>query len=581
MMKKSVNIALLLAATAVPGVAQAQDDLTKEITIDRIIVPEERAASRLNANPTLLTPYVKPVKLSFTEYGEPSAIKRSLAFSEPVAWGDTLVATPYRGYAVLGYFPTLNAGASIGYRLINTKRTVLSAWLQDNYYNYRSDYQREDKARFRENAFTVDLGLRQKIGEESVLTAGIDYSNYNIGRNYIKEGLSQGVNNFKLNAGWESHVNGLEYEVKAGWNYFGFTKDENLSSNWPIVSQEAYAPVHENGFNFDAGMKLDLDEKSAFGADIEAEFLSYNRASSFDGVLSENEAAYTAVDAKTRGVITLAPYYQFAYQQLTAHVGVKAQYTVNSGKKFHLAPDVLVNWAPASSFSVYAKLGGGEQLNALSELWQDSHFMTGNMVYQNSHVPITIDGGFVVGLFKGFTFEAFGGYARANDWLMPMAFEGVANFFSAGKLYGWHAGAKASYQYNDLFNVHASIEAAPQGEQSGYYLWRDRAKWQATAGVSVNPIKRLTVDVDYTYRAKRCSYDLAFAPEEECLIDSYCIEKVDLGAINDLTVGVSYQFLNTATFYGRVENLLGKKYLLDSNVPAQGIHGLVGVALKF
>ncbi len=100
-MKYNIKFNILAAAVAmsvVPSVAYGQaEELSNTITIDRIIVPEERAVTRIGAVPELLPPRVKVKRLLFAEYGESSEITRSLMSTKPVQWGDTVVL-PYRGY---------------------------------------------------------------------------------------------------------------------------------------------------------------------------------------------------------------------------------------------------------------------------------------------------------------------------------------------------------------------------------------------------------------------------------------------------------------------------------------------------
>ena len=65
-MKRFVYITILGAALAMPG-AMTADDLNKEITVEKDIVPQEREASRLNRLPQLSLSPVQAKKLSWTD----------------------------------------------------------------------------------------------------------------------------------------------------------------------------------------------------------------------------------------------------------------------------------------------------------------------------------------------------------------------------------------------------------------------------------------------------------------------------------------------------------------------------------
>lgn len=64
---KTIYKALLPALMLLPAAAPAQEQLTKEIDIEREIVPELRAASRMEVFPATMRPVFTPVKLSAGE----------------------------------------------------------------------------------------------------------------------------------------------------------------------------------------------------------------------------------------------------------------------------------------------------------------------------------------------------------------------------------------------------------------------------------------------------------------------------------------------------------------------------------
>ena len=146
---------------------------------------------------------------------------------------------------------------------------------------------------------------------------------------------------------------------------------------------------------------------------------------------------------------------------------------------------------------------------------------------------------------------------------------------------GWHAGIAASYKYRDMVSARVSYETAPQGEDKGYYLWRDRAKHVVNASVTVTPIKPLDITIGYEYRGNRVTYDCVGVKED--VIAGYADDNVkcDLGDVNNLSVGALYRFTPAFSAFARVENILNKKYDILYNIPSQGITGLVGITYKF
>ena len=119
---KTIYITAICAVMAVGTEAQ---DLSKEITIEKDIVPEQLDVTRLSVTPVVSLPAVSKSKLSFIERNRASEIPAQISTLEPVAYADSLSVSPYRGYAGLGYFPTYNTALSAGYRFINSENMCL------------------------------------------------------------------------------------------------------------------------------------------------------------------------------------------------------------------------------------------------------------------------------------------------------------------------------------------------------------------------------------------------------------------------------------------------------------------------
>ena len=118
---KKISYILLFAAFS----AQAQK-LSTEITVERTVVPAERAATRLNSvSPSIVPATVQDTRIDMAEYGQPGTLTRSSYLLAPAAWADTFALSPYRGYVSAGYFPVYNLGVSAGYRLLQTSDTRL------------------------------------------------------------------------------------------------------------------------------------------------------------------------------------------------------------------------------------------------------------------------------------------------------------------------------------------------------------------------------------------------------------------------------------------------------------------------
>lgn len=84
---KTAYKALLPALILLPAAATAQEQLTKEIDVEREIVPELRAASRMEVFPATVRPTMKTVRLTPGELTSPADYQTLTFRYEPASAG--------------------------------------------------------------------------------------------------------------------------------------------------------------------------------------------------------------------------------------------------------------------------------------------------------------------------------------------------------------------------------------------------------------------------------------------------------------------------------------------------------------
>ncbi len=569
MMKKYItgifSFAIVLCATA--------QDLSKEITIEKDFVPEERSATRLKTTPRFTMPKVERKKLDFSERRSASEIEPSIATLEPAPCADTLPVSPYNGYVRAGYFPIANTTLSAGYRFINTKNTRLNAWLQHDGIVNGVEMPNGDEITLRTCDVSLGIAFGHRINTNSLLSANVDYSFYRFNnittaieqlqgfdyRTIYSDDLYQSVNDLNIDLGWESQAGEFDYSIGLEFGHFAYGQSGYFFDHfYSTDGLPELRPVRENLINLNGTLNTAKGDNSAIGLDIGATFLNYNRNSVF---VADERGAWHIIDADVPdyGIIALTPHFDYENGSFSARIGAKVDLSINSGDAFAIAPDISAAWTPLSYLTIQGSLGGGEHLNTLESLFDYTRYSAPMMAYGKSSVPLAFDLGMTIGPWRGAYIELFGGYAKVDNWFVPAAVNGTG-FFTSEDIDGWHAGVKMGYNYRDIIGFDMSYECSERGKGKGYYLWRDLARQVVEASVKLTPIPALDITAQYELRTDRA---------------------LSMGDSENLTIGAAYRLNERFSVFASADNVLNNNYIVFNNVPEQGITALAGFAYKF
>ncbi|MBD5224605.1 MAG: hypothetical protein HDS68_01390 [Bacteroidales bacterium] len=596
----------ILGAAVLAGAAftTASAQLNKEITIEREIVPEVRAASRLDIFPRTLTISSDKVNLDFLDYTTAGTFANALRTLQPASTEAAIAQTPYRGYVDAGYFPAANVTVSAGYSILSDSLTALNVWGQLNNISYK-DRPFTDCEKVNYNRFfgALGVGFARRMGSYGTLSVSTDFafrSFKNLDALIMESDpdlepltgkTGQGTVEWNIGAAWHgNNGSGLRYHAGADFGIFNFNRTsylmQLLGDGNRLPEDMVPEPVHQRHIGFDLGLSHTFGDRNRAGLDITADFLSYNsfcdptvpgKSGSEDN--SDGEYGFLAApgSGKTIGILSINPYYNLLPQAhaVSLRIGAQVDVTFNYGKALHVAPDILLGINPASSFGAWLKLGGGECLNSLKELSEFTPYISPLFAYGTSNIPVDGELGLRVGPFKGVAISVDLAYAAANSWLMPVYGEFVGVGFQASDLRSWKAGVHLTWNYRSIVALDAGFETRLQKDASHAWLyWRDGARSRLNASLTVRPIAALAIDLGYTMSASRSmglgqfgSYE---ADERFCLKDR-----------NLFDAGVSYAITDAFTVFGRVENILDNKAYEAVGVPAQGLTGAVGFGWKF
>ncbi len=597
---------LLLPAALISGNMQAQD-LNKEITIDRDIVPTQRAAARPVVFPGLTAPTASTVNLQMEE-GNPSKLSTDLTIFNPAATPAAFEATPYRGYLDLGYFPTINLGLSAGYAIIDKDATKLNVWVQANNRNYKgiaTDLEMVDKdKKWKTLDLTGGFDFAQRFGKYNLLRLSTDvaYGSWNINERAITLNDAQrylynpysDLNNFRwhLNGSFDGRANeNLTYGLGAA---FGLLHNNDVDKDMIGYIGTPAKAVNQSQITFNGYVREQVSDHASVGIKVEGDFLHSNSFYTPQRyILVDNgmEVNADALSSKTLGHVDFIPSVDYNTGTFYGKAGVRLQLSANSGKSFHIAPDILLGVNPDARFGAWLKLGGGVQTNSAESLYMINRYVNTKYAYEMSNLAFTGQLGLRIGPFYGASLTLTADYAAANNWLMPyqwLSRSCATNLFYNSDLRAWKVDARIDWEYRNLLKVGLSYEGSlGSAEKDSWIYWSDRARHVLGASVSVTPISALTVDLGITARLNRF-YSLYVAPERIYLNNQDYTEtteptylKQSIGDLTNLWAGASYKITPAFTVFARFDNILNKRTQMVFNIPNQGFTGLFGIGYKF
>lgn len=585
-----MNKNILAAIVLLPATALAQD-LHKDIDASREIVPTEREVNKLPVSPAIKLPALPPVRLSLTERAISAPVTPEITFLQPAAYADTLYTSPYRGYVMGGISPYPFDGMfSAGYRITDTDRVRLSGWLQ-----YDTDNYKQTDLYWRNQTVSAGMDLRWAAGRESYFKASVDYTfdHYNNYHAWLNDNGEftlphywQSFNMLNIDTRWYSNVQALQYNCGITYNHSAMARPSKVL---PTLETEPLKPVRQNMVDINGSARLPFDDNSYVGLDADIKVIGMSRYTSIEDVVGEDAlySDYAAVSnpSVTRGLVTLLPNYSYKSLLFTARIGARLQFNIKSGKVFHISPDVLLGWNPSSMFAVSAKFSGGVATNSLDQLYGIMPYLNPSMGYDFSNVPLTSELKVTVGPWHSAYIELFGGYSRANDWLMPTNLHGVHNeinaMFKAVDIKGFHAGAEVGYTYRRLGSLKLRYMTALSSDyDEGYYLWRDRARHVFDARLRVHPIANLDIDLAYELRAGRRLMDrytvVSSLPDVVTTVTSR-----NLHNISNLSLGATYHVIDPLSVFVQADNLLDRSATDISLRPVQGFNVMIGASYQF
>lgn len=574
-MHKKSFFTLLLSATAMWGQAQ---DLHKEITVERTVQPDLRDAFRLGGlAPEITMPPATAPALRPAEYTDAGLLTAEAAKLPPAPWADSIPYSPYRGYISIGYLPMYNAAGNAGINIINRPGSRLNIWAQGNAYSYKGDIPHVTDVRLGTVVATGGADGSFRLRDKSLLSVALKgmaatvrtpyaYMSNNMQRSdaYYQRAVSAAAS-----LGWEKTFGNISASLGGEFENF------RMLHNIPKAVAGDYRALNEKEGHINAALALSDEFTGArwLGVKVDWDILHSN--------VFPN-GWYTAERTLSEG--NIRPYLNFDSDMVRGSIGVNLSVATGNSTKLKIAPEAHIACDVTESFVLWARATGGEFLNPMSEVFRISQYVLPYISYDRSNVPFDIRGGFNYGPASGFTLEANAGYAKARDILTPMlTIKSDGYFYSrfAGSDFScWYVGGRIAYTYGQLLTVALGARTGnSDNDVNSWYEWRDGAKTQFDVSLKVWPIDNLDVEIKYLMRTdRRAVTDVYPYDSASSMVKRYVS---NLGNISNLDINAAYKISRSFTAFVTLDNILGKRYLLVSGMPAQRLGGLVGIACKF
>ncbi|MCF0175939.1 MAG: hypothetical protein HUJ94_03805 [Bacteroidales bacterium] len=354
--------------------------------------------------------------------------------------------------------------------------------------------------------------------------------------------------------------------------------------------------------------KLDCSPDPVAGNEFEFDITggySLNRRHAFLAELKNENAFYSYLNCPYAGSVSINPKYVFSYDRWHINLGAKFSNTYSGDQEMpaertggrHIYPDLKVSFAAVwDGMEIYAKAGGGDNINSYSSIKKNNHFAASwldpEMYMDNSFDLLDSRLGIAGSMFsRRLSYDIGGGYRKVENHLfMPVYFNGEhtsAGLPCYGDMSAYNASARLSWKSERLaatagFEWEAATPAQPElpvllpseykADASFSYRWGARV----TAGLKVeyaSAMKGLICGPEVLLTGDEES-ELPEEPGEVPVLDARVPYFVDLGFDFDFKVN------SRLSLWVSGGNLLNMTIQRTPLVAERGINFTIGATLR-
>lgn len=557
-----------------------EKNLNREMTLEREYDPSVQDASKVNTLPEVKEPEARKIPIDYATFTLPADPAKEIGL---LPSGNVMTQMDYnkrRGYFNFGGGTYLNLNGDLGYHILNTDKDKLNIWYSHRSTNGKVKYvQMEDeKVKAKLNDNLGGIAFRHNFDKASLsLGAKYGYSGFNYyglpvlaSSSLPASELIQQIEDYPTQVNQTIAVNfGIESAEEASFGYLldlGFT---NFSHKKGLVP-DTDGPK-ENTFEAKFDLNAGFNGNMRVGLSGLVEYFNYS-------LPSESLVEY---EFQNHAEIMLSPYFNLEGESWNLRLGANVMMATGDDSKFMASPNIVADVEVADKTELYLNAGGRMYSNSLYETARVNRYFFQPAELLPSRNWLDAKVGLRSGVAPGFWFDIFGGYKITSDdvFFMPsLHVDGLGALYGAAQFDSKQAFGGVSLKYNcqqlvefrakGVYN-HWSVEA--DVEKVGYahddIEAYGKPEMEITAGVTVRPIRQLSLDLDYYLATGRKAY----------VVD----KTLDMENINELNLTGSYNFNDTFGVYAKLNNILFQKYDLIYGYPSQRFSAMVGVNINF
>lgn len=589
-----LSLGLVTVTTSAQNKKDKEDDLTRQVLLERDYNPTLNEATKITTAPNIFTPKSQSASgVKFLDQAPQLTIGATKLGQ--VASGDIRTDVPFskeRFYLNFGAGSHGSIDGAIGVRAVDTKNDKLDisgAYVgMDGNVDYAHSKRLLNKVKAKYS--DAKAGVKyQHTFLPSILTIGGSYQN--TGFNYYGNPFSpvaqldlidlktkQKVDVISFGAGLKSsdkNDGALKYDANLVYTNFsskyGFMPSIDKGPRGGIIDAnvDLYTALGDGNLGFEASIL-----NQTFG--------------------SKNNYSINGAGFKGYTNFGISPYYKLEDTAWDLTLGLNLNYVNDDKNKFVFAPNILAQIHINDVNTLYAGATGGVNNNTFIDILQENRYVNPMSRVMYSRTPFDLKVGFKSGVIPNLEFDIFGGYKQVKD---DHLYSALSLTDVSGKQVMWSNLATPMYtqvstgHFGGLVSTKLIPMTTLTAKAVGYFYnvknmdeaW-GRPSFTAELTADFQPIDKLTVSLNYLLMSGRKGHNMNATFDSSIDPTVYTFSPANTASmkdINEFNARAEYQIIKQLSIHARVNNIFGQKYEQQFGYTLQGINVLGGFNVKF